>query len=530
VNSRKLIALFLVFALTGSALAAQQQRLYRGSADGDAEASGVTAVQQHSVFIEIVVEDEEEPDEVHKFAAVVGLIKKCKQVRNVFDNAVLWFNDQFLFGDKRNNVEENETEKGLGSQPDLTAEELNATAEEKGFVGESWNGTARWGGCYTPDGFAHAIGADDPFGTVNVEAGGADENVSAEDTQTGIFSADDNRDVVKNLIDLDQRCNGCIFEYDSSFFVVDPNGHEWIVDKYLYPLSVMGNLFSSGQGDDCGDSESNDTASPFTIDDPREGHDPNTCKDDTEDDRDNHRGGSESGFADPALYEPLFSVHLQTDTDTPDGLGFADQARFQYNATADDTQATAERNGAIYPGEDAQTREACETTITPDRRCSIEYNFLIAVDFAAFDGGGTSTGDGDPSVTQRGENEKTGCAVEHGEGGADNDTAYWQGNSHPHNPENRSASPNHCHSSVNLDIFFHSTAPKYTTDHQYWTDGAGTPVSWGPECNSEEDTETFSEGQDESAIDARTPLVCDDDSDAGEFHAHDGNQTISDDR
>src|SRR5919109_1533559 len=107
-GGRKILALAIALAMTGSALAAAQQRLFRSIDDDDdgftdgIEAQGVVAIQQHSVFVEIVLEVRENVTQIHQFAAVVGLVKKCREARNIFDNAVLWFNDQFLFGNKTN--------------------------------------------------------------------------------------------------------------------------------------------------------------------------------------------------------------------------------------------------------------------------------------------------------------------------------------------------------------------------------------------------------------------------------------------
>jgi len=585
VNSRKLIALFLVLALTGSALAAQQQRLYRGSDDGDLEASGVTGVQQHSVFIEIVVERQEENEQIHEFAAVVGLIKECKQVRNVFDNAVLWFNDQFLFGDKV--VEDrNVTEDALGANPGENFTE-NETEGTNPFVGTSDRGTPRWGGCFTPNGFAHAIGADDPFGMVTVNAT-EDENTtySSEDAVSdaddssddlvfggdGLVKADDNMDVIKQMIDLDNTCSGCIFEYQSSFFVVDPNDHEWIVDKYVYPLSVMGNFFQSGAGPNCGDDEANETSNPLQsrdasagdeeastpsgeANDPRERDSPfanqhhaDRCTDENQDsDAENHcyedttnrsdedyeacdGSGDDRGILtdNSTLVEPMFTTHLQTDPTTPSGLGFADTAPYQYDDTGpadantlDSATVDDVREGAIYPQKDSPTRQACEEDLT--YACAIEYNFMLAVDFAAFDDRGPEKEPAAPGAGFHGENEiDRGCAVEHGEGGADNDTEHWQGNSHPHAPNEDNETtqiPQHCHPSVNLDIFFYEDAPYYTEENQYWTESHGTPLSWTADCTTTTETIEDDDPRDPQAIDARTPIVCDADSDAGEYHS-----------
>jgi len=504
----------LVLALTGSALAVTQERIYNGD---EAEASGVTGVQQHSVFVEIIVEDKDGEEEVHKFAAVVGLIKKCKRVRNVFDNAVLWFNDQFLFGEKNNEQVRNETpESALGVNP-----EDNNLKKPNGETG-------RWGGCYTPDGFAFAIGKDDPYGAGPVfasdemanatgregceqaRASAADNGYEGNATAGNCGPLDDNMDLVKRLIDLDQACAGCIFEYQSSFFISDPNMPDtfedvsWIVDKMVYPVSVLGNLFQEGEdniGND-GSCESDDGTVP--VSDPRDSY-PHHDRCDDRSEQGNHDCSDgeacHNETQDAVLVEPLFAVHLQVDSS---GMGYVDQAPWTYEDGSDVKGMPITEN----PFDEAY--EGCKTDQRASYECSIEYNFLLAVDFAAFDNGPTDS-----------EDEIRETDVRHGKGENPQPDAA-AGNSHAHNPRTFDAGPQHAHDALTLDVFFYEEAPYFVTENAYW-DENGAPPAVNEDCSGPE--QDVSDERRE-AIEVRTPIVCDTDEDGGEFHAHDGSETV----
>jgi hypothetical protein len=569
----------MVFALIGSALAAQRDNVYREDGNvEDIEAESVTAVQQHTVFVEIIAEKEKKVNEteIHQFAAVVGLVKQCiQEERNDrFDNAVLWFNDQFLFGDKENNQEKvNDTkpDERLGVNND--AEEENGTQH---FYGAQERNPGpydeRWGGCYIPDGFVHAIGKDDPFGC-GAEGGLAD----VEETRLDCGDlGQSNIDVVEQLISLDGSCAGCIFEYQGSFFVTDPNGHDWIVDKHVYPLSVMGNLFQEQSGND--DCASGNGAVPFS--DPRTSaphHD--TCTDQKgEDDKKNHCKDSdddddcledgndtqtdpENG---PALVEPLFTVHQQVNEKT--NTGYADTALYQTTKGTEDNEGDDElRRGAPYPrssedvNNDGDTSDSVDNQeddlysycrgsddrendydmLSPaekDRACAIEYTFLIAVDFAAFDNTGL--------FQANGEDERSDDSREHGPGGANETDGWWEGNSHPHNPNctnteseerngsasrtgtncqrddsQRSKAGPHAHDTVSLDLFFTlkdgTGAPYFVEQNPYW-DASGNPVDVTRDCAKAQESDEDYTAARNSAIEARTPIVCD--VDVGGYH------------
>jgi hypothetical protein len=516
IAGRRVVAVLLVLALTGSALAVTQQRLYRGGGDGDLEASGVETVQQHSVFVEIVVEEQDVEQEIHEFGAVVGLIKECKKVRNVLDNAVLWFNDQFLFGEKQ--IEEkNVTEDALGFNP-----QDNDLMQTNGETG-------RWGGCFTPDGFALAIGADYPFGVGYHDDDLPDREECLDhqvnDNQTCV-PPNDNMDVVKQLIDLDNRCQGCIFEYQSSFFITDPNypnsfqDVRWLVDKFVYPLSVMGNVFQEGEDNVGNQGECSSGNGTIPISDPRDNyphHD--RCEDDvprnnhecSQDDEDDCRplpksesDGEETDKVDTTVVEPLYSVHLQVDWTSPEGMGFIDKAPWEYETGA------SVKGMPISEDEDDPAYTKCKSDPIENHECSIEYNFVLAVDFAAFD----------DTEDVPGENEVDEDGARHGEGQRPQPDAH-EGNSHPHNPNQFSAGPNHKHDTVDLDIFFHEQAPHFVMENKYW-DEHGSPPEMTEDCST-----AANDVSDErrSAVEDRTPIVCDVDSDSSQFHAHDGTET-----
>lgn len=542
-NSRKLFALFMVFALTGGALAGQQNTINcdtTGETNDPAgcdplEAKDVTAIQQHSVFVEVIVEAEasaaEAVNQIHEFAAVVGLVKECKQRTDAssssFDNAVLWFNDQFLFGDKQSEAgagANNTTGQGAnGSTTGLPTAPGDLTHD---FVKRNGDGV-RWEGCSVPDGFMHAIGADDPYGTGAVDqTNETSENTSLESGQEGLGLPSDNIDYVKELIDLDEDCQGCIFEYQSTFFVTDPNDNRWMVDKLIYPGSLQGNLFAEGS-ENCA-SDSGTLSSP---DDPRDNyphHD--RCEDTAEDDdRRNHcsddgdnacgaDSGGEGSLA--TIGEPIFTVHVQVNPQTMQG--FADKASWAYS---DGTV----RDGMPYPDDETRDDNFASCKNDPGNlSCSIEYDFLITVDFAAFD----NVPVGDDGTA---ENERIEDAKHHGEGQDHNPDSAEDGNSHDHNPESLNATtgavdagPAHKHDALNLDLFHDQDAPYFVEENPYW-DAFGGPPHIAQDCStitapSDQATPAEATAQ-QNAVEDRTPIVCDVDADDGEFHRHDGTQT-----
>lgn len=564
-NRRKMIALFLVLALTGSALALQQQKVYKED-NGDPRAEGVVAVQQHSVFVELIVEQNDTVRQEHKFAAVVGLVKECKEVRNVFDNAVLWFNDQFLFGTKANN--RTNVTSDFGFNPNRSHNLSNP--DDPGFV-RAQDNQERWGGCFIPNGFIHAIGQDDPYGLeqgVDADAGGTGEPGT-------VAAGGDGIGFVKNLIRQDNACNGCIFEYSGTFYITDPNGHGWMVDKTLYPVSFEGDLFqSSGECDE---------GNFLGIQEPTDNHHCDRAEDDgsAPPNADNHcfDGDAEcdgSGSHDShkvagmTLREPLFSVHVQVDPDTRQG--FADEAIWAYDSG--DLREGMPR----YENADTPNYEPCRT-LNDGTQCAIEYNFLIAVDFDSFDDFGIDVEETNTNsnVSSQGENEIIADGKEHGFQGADNGDQAWQGNSHPHNPNDdhytpadtdgdgvnetcveasngipdvqdtidldgdgtegeadanndgvrddaenclNAMNPRHKHDVVLLDMFFFDQAPWYIEQNPYW-DEFGGPPTWDDQCENAAGTPSDTQ---RAAVTARIPVVCDVTADDG-FHTHDGSQT-----
>ncbi len=483
------------------------------------EADDVTVVQQHTVFVELVLEDSDAVEEIHEFGAVVGLVKECKQQAEVFDNAVLWFNDQFLFGDKRlDDTERNVSDDdALGRQPpqrtydhdghvDEVQQDWEWEGDEKqpGFLGAS-ELRERWGGCFIPDGFMHAIGHEDPYGYGGVAA--------QQEDPTGKDLIKSGPDTIRKLIDLDNSCNGCVFEYEATFYITDPNGIQWMVDKLVYPPAFGGDLFGSGGGEDCYD------GSGLTgFEDPRStGVHADECQDpDNGDGDENHRFDEEEENDTPLhrleekekpIAEPLYTVHVQVDPAT--GTGFADEAPWRY--ADENPKETAPRKGMPYAlDEDNPVYQLCkENQDLRDsaRPCAIEYNFLIAIDFEAFDqyvGGNYQESN-----------------MTHGE--SHNNTAA-DGDSHPHNPKTKDRGPEHDHSTVDLDMFFYDKAPHFVQANPYW-DESGAPPSVTDDCSTTADDENYSDER-RSAVENRAVIVCNTSSDSGSFHMHDGSQTM----
>ncbi len=501
-NSKKAMALALVLAFTGSAMAA-------GNTYMSHEADDVQVVQQHTVFVELVLESDDVDgiDEIHEFGAVVGLVKECvmRGEGQQFDNAVLWFNDQFLFGTKNSTGggDHHVPNDALGEQPPPREyDQKGQTEGEPGFL-DAHELKERWGGCFIPSGFMHGISASAPYGTGSLSQ---TEGDAPGDTNL----APSGSEMVKQLIDLDNDCFGCIFEYEATFYITDPNNNRWMVDKLVYPVSLGGDLFASGGGEDCYDGSG---ISP--VPDPRStGVHADECEDDhankssTDPGEDNHRshdGTGDEQTVEPVV-EPIYTVHLQVDPST--GTGFADEAKWAYE--------TGEiRDGAPYPTKGDTTWDLCkeEHMRKEARPCAIEYNFLLAMDFAAFN---STTG------TYQQDN------VRHGEG---EDWNTHQGDSHPHNPDGETnedgdlkesdRGPEHHHSTVNVDLFFYEESPYFVTQHEYW-DENGAPPEVDSEC--EEAIDASEEQQD--AVKNRAVMVCDTTSRHGDFHAHDGSQTI----
>ncbi len=502
-HGRKWVALVMVLALTGSALALQQQKVYHRQG-GDPAANDVPVIQQHAVFTELIVEENDTASSVTEFAAVVGLVKKCQQVDNVFDNAVLWFNDQFLFGQKhsiRKNVTKNES---MGFNPNRTHDNSTLLNENRrngtgqydpttGEIAGAQNGTGpdeggnpirdgfirangdsplaeRWGGCFIPNGFVHAIGG----GTSSLVPG-------IEDAQAALESSNNDCDG-----------DGCMFEYEGTHYVTDPNNHRWMIDRYTW----------------------NSAAGPH----------------------------------------PWYTLHLQVDPWSPDRQGFPDEAIWTYDETGrirlglpynedpdgnpchDEARVDGEKRFAdsvfdhkADAGEyDEMPREGGTSQWAEWRRgpigntveCSIEYSFLFAVDFASFEGtaidrGNIEDGDGENHVVASDSSE---------------------GNSHPHNPlecyrnggspgDECDPGPAHEHNEIALDIFFNTRAPWFTEQHPYWDQPTerttvGEPPIVMPGC---QDTINPNDPR-RPAIQVRDPLVCDVLAFTG-FHLHDGSQT-----
>lgn len=318
-NSQKLFALTLVFSLVGSAVAAHTANVTENTLQ---PAEGVELVQQHSVFVELIMEENEHDDKdvIDNFGAVVGLVKQCKmQDRGMFDNAVLWFNDQFLFGTK----EEKEERNPMGINPNRTHDSV---AGEGGFVHENYDANGdlieRWGGCWIPVGFAHAFqsaGNDPDAVREAIEADHVEETQcdivleslkEDRDIDTGeegetVCETEDGQVIRVGGTDRGSKC-GAIND-NHSHYVTDPNGFQWVIDV-----------------SDCDDIE---------------------------------------GF--------LYTVHLQVDPSTNQGI--ADRADWAY------TDGTL-RQGAPIAGPDDDIWQECKDAgpLGPDK-CTLEYSFLLAI-------------------------------------------------------------------------------------------------------------------------------------------------------
>ena len=669
-HQRKAFAALLVLALTGSALGLQQQKLYRNvfinSESDEAFAEGVVAVQQHTVFLEIIVETRNNVTTVAHFAAVVGLVKKCREVRNVFDNAVLWFNDQFLFGNKSNKTVNVTPPNAMGANPNRTINSTNlldpnrnngtdvynpatggfevdqigtgpnegGNPDRDGFI-RAQDFKERWGGCFIPNGFVHAIGSDDPYSLgqlaradAKVEPDVGPPEVSASQT-VGV----DNIAVVRQLIELDNLCEGCVFEHVTSFFITDPNNHRWIVDKLVYPSvleTISDDLFSLTN---ChfGPSEGQ-TLLPIAGDCDTRTDQPGAYEDQP-------TQLQQLGIMNPTTdvrgderlkittREPLYTVHVQVDPWNPDRQGFPDEAIWAYredgrlrlgmpytedpnhfchdaaevgsgvrhapmgagggtNEKADAYEydlVASEGGPASEPPPPPAPAPNPDPSITSEdwaeyRRgpvgntveCAIEYNFLLAVDFEAFDNVNhvsstvalpRDTPDnlvsGAPNAPAgawanassqdegTGENEIVRRGKEHGTGGIDDADKAWQGNSHPHNPQDChpppsgpgpcDSGPQHLHDLVVLDLFFSPRAPYFVEQNPYWdhynsTDAlvtAGIPPIWNVDCSDTQDPNADPQRRD-AILERRNgkPAGRCDVSAVDGFHLHDGTQTI----
>ena len=608
---RRLVALLVILLVGIPSLAAADTYLRAGTG---LQARGVAAVQQHTVFVEIVQQETvvEDVVQIHQFAAIVALVKNCVNIRErrLFDDAVLWFNDQFLFGDKnRQSIVKNSTEvpgesEALGGVMNNPAEDefdrgedgTNNTGDEtpswdsdgtlkfmRRFgassgkpTGQNGNsvggpGPGRWVGCFVPAGFLHAVGADDPYG------------IAASGTN--------NIDIVENLIEVDHdpNCAGCVFSYVGSFYVTDPNGFNWLVDKHVYPAVVPHLL-----GMDCGgetnlhvndrgafasgcdaeqhrDTEVQEDADcngvddgfppPTTVPAPRDdgcfAPDPgeqdgrNHCFEDS--DTEEVCDANESDPTDTprqdsvkvTTYEPLYTVHLQVDGF--DMQGIRDEA------------AWAWRSGVVRPGTPRWEGDAGGFCPADNvlAECAIEYTAVIVVDFEAFDDLPLGPeGQNENTITRRG---KT-----HGVGGADDADESKEGNAHPHNPTDDLSGPDcdpagagngtadeaecptrplHVHDTVTLDLFFrrHNQtrcasgdvtwcgAPYFTVTNGGFRDGPGAVVKTGrpPRAVDPEClVDDGTHGEGSAPLVARVFIVCDNDADADELHLHDGSQTV----
>ena len=514
--NRRLFALLLVLALTGAALAVTQERTYMrldGRTPGDGSADDVVAVQQHATFVEIITQGEGDKQEnVTEFAAVVGLVKKCKRVDNVFDNAILWLNDQFLFGNKSNfhgNATANASRQGYDPVRVHTNETLynenreNGTGRydpETGTYEADENGTGpnqggnpvregfirgrdlqeRWGGCYIPNGFLYAV-------------------------PSGQSSS------VKSLIDTDHDCDGCLFVYDGTFYVTDPNDHRWMIDRFsvggtpVYTVHLQTDPWNpDGQGfpDEAIWAYREDgrlrVGMPYNEDPDHLCHDEATVY------------GEErynlTGIQEPAGHANWTSPHDHDE----DG-----------------------EQGGEQPGD--AWRPYRRGPLGNTVECAIEYNFLVAVAFDGFSSAGT---------------------VAHGEGRGDDSNRAWRGNAHPSNPERERCEvrddgmpyphttacrelqpgergwggPPHDHTTVRMDLFFDERGPFFTEGNPYWDFANQTyePMTHGtpPRVNETCATAVGIAPSDyrAQAVTARTPLVCDVTADTG-FHLHDGSQT-----
>lgn len=443
-NSRKLFALFLVFALTGGALAGQQNTYHcdtteeGNNPDGcdPLEAKDVTAIQQHSVFVEVVVEAEAQQDvnQIHEFAAVVGLVKKCKRAErsDSFDNAVLWFNDQFLFGEK--NAFEGD---------------VNETPESA--IGENPPDSEIWPNCWIPNGFVHVV----PNGTIDE----AKRALRHEDDQTGLTRLQDNS----------------TFTYQGSYYVTDPNGAQWLVDKFTY--SIPEHCHRPGEDHD-NETPDNPCSSTFPL-------------------------GSEPGT--------MWTVHLQVDSQTQQG--FRDQATWAYE------------NGQLRPGMPYNASTKDDPNTSENERVTepaVEYDFLVVVD--QFRGSGTVHNESNDapawqgnSHPHRGKDNQTKTDTGNCVAGSDGIGDQQQGCAPP--------TPGHKHDTGTFSVFFNKTAPNFVENHPYWNeDGAPPPVT--ENCG----TGTSGDAQRDEAVAIRNQtangfFVCDRQQQSP-FHAHNGSQTV----
>ncbi len=220
--SQRLFALVLVFTLIGSSLAAGHVYVNTGYIAEDHQ-----LVQQHTVFVSLIKEEGEFPpdEEIIELGAVVGLVKECQTTlsKGPFDNAVLWLNDQFLFGNKTHFDErpvEMDTEK-MGENPDREHESVEG---DEGFVEKNRDDEdrlmERHAGCWIPRGFMHAV-----------------------------QSSGNNGEAVRAVIDADiddsnDSSPGSHCQYDVSFYVTDPNGNHWVIDR-MDCASINGYMYTS---------------------------------------------------------------------------------------------------------------------------------------------------------------------------------------------------------------------------------------------------------------------------------------------
>lgn len=438
---RRLVAIGLVLALTGSAAAAQQQRLFKPDTFtiNDVELEHIQAVQQHTIFLEIILQKDQGPGgpDVTPFAAIVGLVKKCDRQpdRQLFDNAVLWFNDQFLFGQKQ-------------------AFQGDANQTPDSAIGENPPDAEIWPNCWIPNGFVHVV----PNGTIDE----AKQALRHEDDETGPTRL--------------QRSS--TFTYQGSFYVTDPNGARWLVDKFIYNL-------------------------PHHCHRPGEDHDNDTPDNPCTSDNlfANAFGGSETGT--------MWTVHLQVDSQTQQG--FRDQATWAYP------------NGTLRPGMPYNASTQDDPNTSEDERVTeppVEYDFLIVVDEFPQRGSTVHNESNDAPAWQ---------GNSHPHRGKDNQTKTDNGNciagSDGIGDQQQGcapATPGHQHTTGTFSVFFNKSAPDFVENNPYWNeDGAPPPVT--EDCG----TGTSGDPQRDAAIQARNDsfIVCDRQAPSS-FHAHNGSETI----
>lgn len=466
---KQLFALVLVGTLIGSAMAAHEAHESElGEAMG---APDVQVVQQHAVFVELIAEDVEDDreEDITNLGVVAGLVKECEEPRGgAFDNAVLWFNDQFLFGSK---TDIDEREK-MGMNPDRTHDSVDGG---DGFVDKNRNADGdiveRWGGCWVPNGFAHAFQSDgnDPetvraaIDEDNVEISGCEELISLD-------SADVPPDAKDQVCEVDEEAGQpmndspfrggtqpgsvCDAEATHSYYVTDPNGFQWVIDV----------------SEDC-----------------------------------------------DGIEGPLYTAHLQIDPTT--NLGIADRADWSYS---DGTQ----RLGVPYMenSTDSELWDDCKAGGATFDKCSIEYSFLIAANLDDHDPTRSADDDEAPTHCPEGERFDDQNWALHGESHPHSPEEDACGDTHTHPSLDidimfHDKAPFWIEESPYWDNAHSDDTTAGTPPEVTFPSGPGNWDACVPQSiNAESDYQ-------EAAIQDRTfQHPCDSVQDRG-FHAHDGSQT-----